>query len=164
MIRLSKLADYGIVLLSYFVRDTHAVRTARDLASASRLPLPTVSKILKALSRGGLLVSHRGVKGGYSLARPADDISVVEVIRAIDGPIALTECSHTAPGLCDLEIACPVRSNWQKINDVVVRALADLSLVDMTLPAPPAPSQQQSEPLLYPLRLVRPRGQKGDIP
>ena len=148
MIRLSKLADYGIVLLTYVARDVDGrVYTARELADESRLPLPTVSKILKALCRGGLLVSHRGASGGYSLARPARDISVVDIIAAIEGPIAMTECSVTAPSLCDFEAACPVRSNWQRINDVVVRALAGLTLVDMKQPLPNAPTPRQTDPL-----------------
>ena len=136
MIRLSKLADYGIVLLTYFAREDKSVYTARELADVSRLPLPTVSKITKALCRGGLLVSHRGVKGGYSLSRPATEISVVDIIAAIEGPIAMTECSFTAPGLCEFEAACPVRGNWQRINQVVVHALSGLTLKDMKQPAP----------------------------
>lgn len=142
MIRLSKLADYSIVLLTYFSRTLPgetpkpSVYTARELADESRLPLPTVSKILKALCRGGLLVSHRGANGGYSLSRPPDAISVVDIITSIEGPIAMTACSVTAPGLCDFEAACPVRSNWQRINGVVVQALAGLTLLDMKQPLP----------------------------
>jgi len=150
MIRLSKLADYGIVLLSYFVRTDETVYTARELADESRLPLPTVSKIMKALCRGGLLVSHRGVNGGYSLAKPANQISVVDIIAAIEGPIAMTECSITAPGLCEFEAACPVRSNWQRINTVVVRALSGLTLTDMKQPLP----QNTERPKRTPLKLV----------
>ena len=136
MIRLSKLADYGIVLLTYFAQGDKDILTARDLAAQSRLPLPTVAKILKALCRGGLLISQRGVNGGYALARGASDISVVDIIATIEGPIAMTECSVTAPGLCEFEAACPVRSNWRRINDTVVQALAGLSLIDMKQPLP----------------------------
>lgn len=142
MIRLSKLADYGIVLLTYFAHEGGSVRTARELSDESRLPLPTVSKILKALCRSGLLVSQRGVHGGYALVRSAKDISVVDIIGAIEGPIAMTDCAFTAPGLCEFENACPVRSNWQRINSTVVKALSGLSLLDMKQPAPhaaPAP-------------------------
>lgn len=131
MIRLSKLADYGIVLLTYFVDDTdRRVLTARELAHESKLPLPTVSKILKALSRGGLLVSQRGIHGGYGLSRAPRDISVVDIISAIEGPIRLTECSSLA-NQCEIEAACPMRSNWQRINLVVVHALQGLTLLDM---------------------------------
>ena len=96
--------------------------------------MPTVSKILKALARSSLLISHRGITGGYSLARAPEQISIAEVIGALEGPLALTECSSSAPGLCDLEAVCPVRSNWRRINDVVRGALAQLSLADMSRP------------------------------
>ncbi|MCI0339941.1 MAG: SUF system Fe-S cluster assembly regulator [Planctomycetales bacterium] len=137
MLRISKITDYGIVLLTYFARDReHALHTARDLAVAAHVPLPTVGKILKGLSRGGLLVSHRGVKGGYSLSRKPEEISVAEIIRVLEGPVGMTECSADAPGLCDLEPLCPIRSNWTKINQAVLRALGDLRLSDMTRPLP----------------------------
>jgi len=135
MIRIRKLTDYGIVLLTYFVGDGEpSVRTARELSGVAHLPHATVSKILKALARSSLLISHRGIAGGYSLARAPAEISVAEIIAALEGPLALTECSASAPDLCDLEPVCPVRSNWRKINDVVRGALAQLSLADMSRP------------------------------
>jgi FeS assembly SUF system regulator len=140
MIRMSKFADYGIVLMTYIAdaSDTHP-QNARGLAVASSLPLPTVSKILKSLSRAGLLLSHRGKQGGYTLARSAREISVVDMIGAIDGPIAMTECSTTSPSSsCELEGSCPVRSNWQLISSTVHRALGELTLADMTRPMPAA--------------------------
>jgi FeS assembly SUF system regulator len=161
MIRLSKLADYGIVLMTYFAGGrlrpgpkggSDVIYTSRELADESRLPLPTVSKIMKALCRSGLLMSHRGAGGGYSLAREPDVISVVDIIAAIEGPIAMTECSITAPGLCEFESACPVRSNWQRINNVVVQALAGLSLTDMKQPLPH--TAQLNRPKRMPLKLV----------
>ena len=135
MIRIRKLTDYGIVLLTYFVGDGEpSVRTARELSGVAHLPHATVSKILKSLARSSLLVAHRGIKGGYSLARAPEEITVAEIIAALEGPLALTECSASAPGLCDLESVCPVRSNWRKINDVVRGALTQLSLADMSRP------------------------------
>ena len=136
MIRIARLTDYAIVLLTYFARATEQVHTARDLAARSHIPLPTVSKLLKALSHGGLLVSQRGVKGGYSLARRPEEISIAAIIGVIDGPIAMTECSALAPGLCELEPVCPVRSNWRRINQAVQGALDGLTLGDMTVPLP----------------------------
>jgi FeS assembly SUF system regulator len=137
MLRLAKLTDYAIVLLTYVARDrTHSVHTARDLATQSHLPLPTVSKILKSLSRGGLLVSHRGVMGGYSLARAAEAITVAEIIALMEGPVALTECSAACPGLCEIERVCPVRNNWRMISAVVLRSLEHLTVTDMTEPLP----------------------------
>ncbi len=135
MIRIAKLTDYGILLLTRFAQDPELpIHNARDLAAEAHLPLPTVSKILKALGRGGLLASHRGVSGGYSLARRPEEISVAEIIRALEGPIGLTECSPDAHGLCYLEPICPVQSNWQRITHAVLEALELLTLADMTRP------------------------------
>ena len=138
VIRLTKLSDYGIVLLTFFARESErALYTARDLADESGLPLPTVSKILKALVRAELLASHRGVKGGYSLARLPNEISVAQIIGAIDGPIAVTDCSTHKAHLCDIERAWPVRRNWQHINAAVSHALGELTLAEMTSPISP---------------------------
>jgi len=137
MIRLGKMTDYGIVLLSYFAdspQDT--VFNARELAQESRLPVPTVSKILKTLSRGGLLSSQRGVSGGYRLARSPRDISIAQVITMLEGPIAMTECSSRSPSPCEIEPSCPIRGNWRKINDAVHQALDELTLSDMNRPLP----------------------------
>ena len=110
MIRIAKLTDYAIVLLSHMAREPEgSVCTARGLVADSRLPLPTVGKILKTLSRAGILVSHRGAKGGYTLARSPGEISIAEIVAAVEGPIALTECSAGGPDLCVLEPFCPVR-------------------------------------------------------
>jgi FeS assembly SUF system regulator len=137
MIRMTRLTDYGIVLLTYIARDPELLtRNAPDLASKAHLPLPTVSKILKVLARKGLLVAHRGMKGGFSLARRPEEISVAEIISALEGPIAITECSTHAPGKCQLEQLCPVGSNWQKINQAVLRALENITLSEMTHPLP----------------------------
>lgn len=138
MIRISKLTDYGIMLLTYIARDSQLLmRNARDLAIEAHLPLPTVSKILKILARAGLLVAHRGMKGGFSLARPPEEISVADIISALEGPIAVTECSMHAPGICQLELQCPVGSNWRMINQAVLGALENLTLAAMTRPLPP---------------------------
>jgi FeS assembly SUF system regulator len=132
MLKLAKLTDYGIVLMGYMAKGQGESRAARELSDLSGLPLPTVSKVLKSLSKGGLLVSHRGKKGGYSLAMDPKDISVAEMIRVMEGPVQLTDCSNThVPTLCEMEAHCPVRSNWQVINDVVFEALTGFSLAQM---------------------------------
>ena len=138
MIRLSKLADYGIVIMTTLARDPGRQHNAPEVAAQSHIPLPMVSKILKALARSGLLASHRGVKGGYSLARPAQAISVAEVIRALDGPIALTACIEDGPGGCEIERLCPARANWQRINDALRDALDGISVGEMAQAIPPA--------------------------
>ena len=103
---------------------------ARELAECSDLPVPMVSKILKALAREGLLVSQRGAKGGYSLARAPEDLPVSEMIRVLEGPVALTDCA-IGPSRCEHETMCAVREPWQKISRVVERALADVTLADL---------------------------------
>jgi FeS assembly SUF system regulator len=132
---MTRLTDYGIVLLSHFARyPDRTMQSARDVATATFLPLPTVNKILKALTRKGLLVSHRGVKGGYSLARRPEEVSVAEIIGATEGPVALTQCMLSVPGQCGQEPNCPVHTNWQKINDAIRLALESVSLADMARP------------------------------
>ena len=101
---------------------------------STRLPLPTVSKVLKQLLQSGLLVSHRGINGGYSLAKEPTEISVAEIIAAIEGPIALTECSTDVTGLCDLERSCPIKTNQRVISQVVRGALQKVMLSDLIQP------------------------------
>lgn len=135
MIRMSKLADYGIVLMTQLAEDEESRLSSRELATASHLPFPVVSKILKALAREGLLTSQRGANGGYRLARSPEAISVSEVIVALEGPIAMTECLD-APGDCRTESYCPVRRNWRKIDRAVRRVLDAITLSDMLEPLP----------------------------
>ena len=131
MLRISRLTDYGIVLLAHLAGErAGTTHNARELAQRSNLPLPAVSKILKTLTHEGLLVSHRGAKGGYGLARNASEISVAEIIAALEGPIALTECT-LGPGHCDQEITCMTRLPWQRINRAIRDALARVSLAEL---------------------------------
>jgi len=133
MLRITKQTDYGIVLMARLTAGgSGVVHNARDLAAGVNLPLPTVSKILKALARAGLVVSHRGVKGGYSVTRDPHAISVAEVIEALEGPIALTTCLDTAADDCEIECSCPVRANWLVINSAVRDALVEIPLSRMT--------------------------------
>jgi FeS assembly SUF system regulator len=135
MIRLSKLTDYGLVLMSCMAGQSEAeLHTVRDLAIECRLPLPTVSKLLKILLRNGLLASHRGTKGGYSLAREPYLISLAEIISALEGPLALTQCSSDVAGLCDLESSCRIKDNQRLINQVVRGALENVMLSDLIRP------------------------------
>jgi FeS assembly SUF system regulator len=132
MLRVTKLADYGIVILTFFAAHGASTHTARDIAAIVRLPLPVVSKILKALARDGLLVSQRGTKGGYGLARRPEEITVAHIIRALEGPIAVTECTDRIKGGCELEVGCPVRTNWHRINQAIYQALERITLAEMT--------------------------------
>ncbi|MGQ0534509.1 MAG: SUF system Fe-S cluster assembly regulator [Methanobacteriota archaeon] len=134
MLRISRLTDYGILLLTHFARgSSQGVHNARDLAAETEIPLPTVSKLLKSMTKAGLLVSHRGVQGGYSLAKAPSAITVEEVITALEGPIALTMCSE-GPGNCELEHDCLTRSNLQLVNQAIKGALDGIRLSDLTTP------------------------------
>lgn len=133
MLRMGKLTDYGIVLMSYLASKTYQQHSAHSLSDAVQMPLPTVRKVLKSLSQADLLKSERGAQGGYNLTRSPKNISVAEIITAIEGPIALTECvsdeSH-----CEQESHCSVQTNWTRINNAVFHALDEVKLSDMLVP------------------------------
>lgn len=137
MFRLSKVADYGIVIMTNLARRPEQQFSAAEIAAESLITLPMASKILKGLTRAGLLLSHRGAKGGYGLARAGERITVAEVITALEGPIALTACVDDGPGGCDIEALCPARANWQRINDAIRGALDGITMAEMaqTIPA-----------------------------
>ncbi|MFQ5665236.1 MAG: SUF system Fe-S cluster assembly regulator [Candidatus Binatia bacterium] len=137
MIRISRLTDYGIVILSYMAAHPDQVHNASSVAVGAHLPLPTVGKLLRAFARGGLLSSHRGINGGYSLARPPREISVAGVIRALEGPIGLTLCRAESPGDCAHEAVCRVRTHWQRINQAIRQALEGITLSEMAAPVSP---------------------------
>ncbi|HSN89891.1 MAG TPA: SUF system Fe-S cluster assembly regulator [Anaeromyxobacteraceae bacterium] len=141
---MSKLTDYAIVLLAHLAQQG-ATRTAQGLAERSHVPLPTVSKLCKELSRAGILVSHRGRRGGYSLARPADRITVAEIVEALEGPIALTECVTPGSRSCELELVCPARGSWDPISRAIHGALENLPLSAIA-PFRLAPSEAGAAP------------------
>jgi FeS assembly SUF system regulator len=134
MIRLSKLTDYAIVVMSEMARSTDAVHTVGHLAERTGVPSPTVAKLMKSLTPAGLMNSHRGAAGGYALARPAEAITIAEIITALDGPIALTACVDGADSQCGVERLCPMRGNWEKVNRAIRGALEQVSLADMMVP------------------------------
>ncbi len=134
MLRISKLTDYGIVLLTHLAAgESRQSHNARELAESTGLPLPAVSKVLKSLAGAELLSSQRGSKGGYALTRDPAKVNVAEIIEALEGPIALMECS--LPGHCDQEPSCPVSAPWQRINRAVQGTLRDVTLAELSRPA-----------------------------
>ena len=136
MIRITKQTDYGIVLLTYMANHRDRQLAAPELAAEARLPLPMVSKILKLLVREGILVSHRGVKGGYGLARLPEEVSMAEVISALEGPIAITECIDEHSG-CTHAPFCGVQGRWHRINTALREALEGITLAEMAEQKPP---------------------------
>jgi FeS assembly SUF system regulator len=131
MLRISKLTDYATVLLAHLADEGAGMRTAVELAEWSGIGLPTVSKVLKELQRAGLVTSTRGARGGYTLARPAAEISAADIIDAVEGPLGITECA-THPGQCGLEPSCRVGRSWQRVNLAIHRALTDVKLAHLT--------------------------------
>ncbi len=139
MLRISKLTDYGTVVLVHLAAQQDTVCSAADVAQATGIALPTVSKLLKSLARAELVTSTRGASGGYRLARAPQDISAASVIDALEGPVSITECSATDSN-CNFEDVCSVGSAWQRINVAIRRALEDVSLVDLQRANSPVPS------------------------
>lgn len=136
MLRISKLTDYATVIMVDLAARGGQCCPSSVVAESTRLEAPTVAKVLKMLARSGLIDSVRGVNGGYRLSQPASAISVAAIIRAMEGPIALTECG-LEPGRCSREHECHLKGNWQRIGETVERALETLSLADLSAPGPP---------------------------
>ena len=132
MFRLNRLTDYAVVVLMQMAQTPARRVSASQLSDESGLPLPTVSKLLNTLARGGLIASTRGATGGYALTQDASQITVASVIQALEGPIALTACVEGAHDSCESEGICPMRGNWEKVNTAIRTALDGVTLADMT--------------------------------
>jgi FeS assembly SUF system regulator len=138
MLRISRLTDYATVLLATLAGEPQRVQTAASLAEQTHIAAPTVSKLLKQLQRAGLVTSTRGLHGGYQLARPAAQISAAAILDALEGPVALTDCS-VGHGQCEIEESCRVGRVWQRLNLAIRRSLYEVSLAQLAgLDAPPA--------------------------
>lgn len=149
MFKLNRLTDYAVVVMSQMARRLDEVRTAPQIAQETGVPLPTVAKLLNALANGQLVTSRRGAGGGYTLVRPAEEITVAEIIQALEGPIALTACVDGSADGCDVESLCPMRGNWNKVNRAIHGALSQVTLAEMAigeLPFAPPPSREQPVP------------------
>ncbi len=133
MLRLSKLADYGTVVMVYLARNTQRLANAREIAAMTHITVPMVSKLLKKLTSAGLLNSERGVNGGYRLNRPAARISVAQIIFALEDYQGMTECS-IHKNACSLESVCHLQGNWRLINKAITSALDSLSLESLAKP------------------------------
>jgi FeS assembly SUF system regulator len=139
VLRISKLTDYGTVLLAHLATHQASVCSAADVAGATGIAPPTVSKLLKSLARAGLVTSTRGANGGYRLARPPQQITAADVIDALEGPVSITECS-SSDGDCEHEGVCSVGGAWQRINVAIRQALKDVTLNDLVRANSPVPT------------------------
>jgi FeS assembly SUF system regulator len=136
MLRLSKLTDYAVVVLVRLA-GAPAMQTSPGIAAATGVPEPTVAKVLKTLSAGGLVTSQRGARGGYRLQRPLEDIPIADVITAVDGPIALAACVEGSTSECEALNLCPMRGRWNPVNDAIRHALNAITLADMQMASIP---------------------------
>ncbi len=140
MLRLSKLTDYATVILSYIAKDNNQLHAALEISEATGIALPTVSKILKLLLKAQVLSSTRGARGGYALTKEPKKISVASVIRALEGPIAITECS-LAQHSCEQALGCDIRGNWGLINAAIQNALESVTVADLIMPVAHIPKE-----------------------
>lgn len=130
MLRITRLTDYATVVLAALATAPGRVQTAPALAEQTRIAAPTVSKLLKQLQRAGLVISTRGLHGGYQLARPAAQISAAAILDALEGPVALTDCA-AGRGHCEIERTCGVSHVWQRLNLAIRRSLHAVSLAEL---------------------------------
>lgn len=144
MLRLSKLSDYAIVLMTRLAGQEAYSDTARGLAAETKIPWPTVVKLLKILTAQGMLRSVQGRNGGYRFSRTPSEISIAEIIEAVEGPIAVTECNREVSE-CGIQDSCLVSRHWAVINGVIRQTLTDISLADMC--GPTFPVTEASRPL-----------------
>lgn len=147
MFRLNRLTDYAVVVLAQMALRPGRLVNAAQVAQDTGVPQPTVAKVLNVLAKRGLIASQRGAAGGYSLARPAEEIDVAEIIQAMDGPIALTACVEAATDSCSVESLCPMRGNWERVNTAIRTALSNVTLAEMALPFAPMPAAAQENSL-----------------
>ncbi len=133
MIKLSRLTDYAVVVLAEMARSKGELMAASTLATKTGIPEPTVSKVLKTMSRNGLISSVRGVSGGYRLDRAAGDIPVSLIIAAMEGPISLTSCVSGSHEICALEGKCSMHGRWNPVNAAIQGALDKVTLADMNM-------------------------------
>ena len=130
MFKVNKLTDYATVVLIDMSR-SGCVSPTQAISDNTGIPLPTVAKLMKPLVKSGLISSHRGVRGGYSLNKAADQTTIADVIEAVEGPIALTACVDTSDEQCCYENLCPASGKWNRVNRAVTGALQDVTLADM---------------------------------
>jgi Rrf2 family protein len=157
MLKLTKRSDYGLIALRHLAlaSEKGPTASAKEISDTYRIPLPLLSKVLQTLVKGGFLASEQGTKGGYRLARPAGEITALEVIRAIDGPVILTAC-FTHGGDCDQFDTCTVKSPLKKVHEGILRLLDSTTVADLSRDRDPLTRAQlvaiQSSDAIAPMR------------
>ena len=132
MIKINKMTDYAVVCLGMLSRKSDCPMSASELSSKTGLTLYTVQKILKIIvSNSDLIKAHRGALGGYALNRKSSEISVVEIIEVLEGPITLTACVDNSDNFCEASNICFLGGKWNKVNDIIRKTLKDISLDDL---------------------------------
>ena len=131
MIKFSKLADYAVVVLSALHHNEGIMMSASELSQGTRLPEPTVAKVLKLLAKGNLVTSVRGAQGGYKVAHDASALKIADIVIAVDGPVSLTACVESGTNDCEYSCSCPVKGRWDLVNNAVKSALESITLADM---------------------------------
>jgi Rrf2 family protein len=147
MLKISKLTDYGLLASVYLARKQGEVVSAREIAGFYHLPIPMVTKVLKALHNGGLVQSHRGVGGGYSFDGDAELVTLGNLLEVLEGPWDLVECESTddrGHATCAIRVACPSRRFMSGINHAIKGAFEQVSLGDLVRGAVPSPSIDKS--------------------
>ena len=137
VIKLNKLTDYAVVILTCLHSSKRSIWTANLIARETGVPVPTAAKLIKILAKADIIFSQRGARGGCKLARPAQKITVADVIKAVEGPIALTDCVDGGAGECGVENICPMRGNWEQVNVAIRTALEAVTVADMAVPLYP---------------------------
>jgi len=143
MLRLSKKADYALLSMRHLAaHHDRGAMSSRELAETYDIPTELLAKVLQKLVRGRLLVSVQGIRGGYGLGRPADRISVADVIQAVDGPLTVTACSDTDHS-CDQYSKCNIRDPLWRLRERIVQAMGTVSMAELASDAERVELEQQ---------------------
>jgi Rrf2 family protein len=153
MLKLTKKADYGLIALKHLAARRAKSASAKEIADRYRIPLPLLSKVLQQLSKNGLLLSVQGTNGGYRLAKAANSITVLEVVRTIDGPIILTSC-FTEHKECDQSSQCTVREPLRRVHESILSLLDSISIADLLEEGEHECSPTEAEPALVQLGVI----------
>jgi Rrf2 family protein len=141
MLRLSKKADYALMAMKHLAlrgdQGSQGSSSAREIAALYDIPIELMAKVLQRLVRRGLLASHQGTRGGYQLARRPAQISVADVIQAIDGPVTVTACS-TDDGQCEQFAKCNVRDPLWRVRERILTALGECTIAELAADPPMA--------------------------